>query len=117
MKPGVFDLFISFLIGAAVARTSYGSKETLVLYVFSDTDPEYYDNLVVFTEHGIRQDTTAEYIIIAQGASILEQLPELPSHARYVLHANECYDWYVHQRQSLHYHGHINLCTNPSALL
>lgn len=56
---------------------------------------QYRSNLDVFIRAGVRRDESAEYIIVVQMNSTAEmaQLPELPPHARYVRHTNECYDW------------------------
>lgn len=41
--------------------------QTLVVYVFSDTDPEYFENLKFFVQYGVSTlDTSAEFIIILQ---------------------------------------------------
>eukprot|EP00892_Ulva_mutabilis_P000758 jgi/Ulvmu1/10683/UM067_0008.1 len=69
--------------------------ETLVLYVFSNTDPEYYNNLLFFVKHGMPGCNTCEYIVVInrnQDDPAVE-LPELPPNARYLEHANECFDW------------------------
>eukprot|EP00892_Ulva_mutabilis_P002781 jgi/Ulvmu1/12503/UM009_0158.1 len=71
------------------------AAETLVLYVFSNTDPEYYNNLLFFVKHGIPGCGACEYIVIinrnADDPAV--ELPELPPNARYLEHANECFDW------------------------
>ena len=36
----------------------------LVLYVFSNTDPEYYANFLFFVKHGIPGCDSCEYIVI-----------------------------------------------------
>ena len=38
--------------------------ETLVLYVFSNTDPEYHQNLLFFLTHGMPGCDTCEYIFV-----------------------------------------------------
>lgn len=73
-----------------------GHRDTLVLYVFSDSDPEYLTNLYVFLRQGIMQDDTADYIIIVQFSGDSQNaahLPALPPSARYIYHENQCYDW------------------------
>jgi hypothetical protein len=83
------------------ALHSYGekSRHTLVSYVFADTDPQYRSNLDVFIRQGILQDDSAEYVIIIQMSDVRDpvDLPQLPAHARYVKHVNNCYDWCVLQ--------------------
>jgi len=67
---------------------------TLVMYVFSDTDKEYFNNLRFFIKHAIRPNDNCQYIIILQvgDASTTHKFPELPSNAHYLIHSNECYD-------------------------
>lgn len=47
------------------------STDTLVLYVFSNTDTEYEANLRFFLKYGVQQDDGCDYLIILQqgGAS------------------------------------------------
>jgi hypothetical protein len=40
--------------------------DTLITYVYADTDPAYYHNLLYFIEHGIRADDGCNYAIIIQ---------------------------------------------------
>jgi hypothetical protein len=70
-------------------------RSTLVVYVFSDTDPQYRGNLEVFIQQGILKDDSADYYIVVQmkDAAAALDLPALPAYARYVKHSNECYDW------------------------
>ncbi|GAX76065.1 hypothetical protein CEUSTIGMA_g3508.t1 [Chlamydomonas eustigma] len=76
-------------------------KVALIVYLFAANDPEYMDNLKFFVHEAIRDDEkSCDYIIILQDYKIeheeeasASQLPELPSNAKYVRHANECYDW------------------------
>lgn len=45
-----------------------GAPRTLVLYVFSNTDPQYYSNLLYFISHGIPGcDSCDYYIVVNQG--------------------------------------------------
>ncbi|CAL8468255.1 g7794 [Coccomyxa elongata] len=71
--------------------------ETLVVYIFSNTDPEYLNNLNFFLKWGVREGDGAYYIIVVQegGKSPLVDLEEviLPGNARLLYHDNECYDW------------------------
>ena len=43
-----------------------GEVDTLVTYIFSDTDPEYRENLRFFLRWGIREGDGADYIIVLQ---------------------------------------------------
>ena len=56
--------------GADGSRTgkllSWGEAGTLVLYVFSPTDPEYINNLRFFTEFGMAEGDGCDYVIIVQ---------------------------------------------------
>jgi hypothetical protein len=63
---------------------------SLVLYSFSDTDPQYRDNLRYFVRHGVLPGT--DYVFVLNGATPFT-LPELPGNARYLRHDNVCYDW------------------------
>ena len=97
------------------------AADTLVLYTYSATDPEYAANLNFFIRNGIRPDDGCHYIFVIQqvgeaclhrmfdnghavcckGSSnglqvtqaLASELPKLPSNARYVHHENACYDW------------------------
>ena len=42
---------------------------TLVMYVYSKTDPEYERNLLYFIEHGMWERDGCDYVIIVQQAS------------------------------------------------
>lgn len=77
-----------------------GWAPTLLVYVFSNTDPHYLGNLRFFVEHGMAADDGVTYLIVVQeeaAASGQQQqqpeLPALPPNARYVRHPNSCYDW------------------------
>lgn len=39
-------------------------ERTLILYVFSNTDPQYYGNLVFFIKNGVPGCDACEYIVI-----------------------------------------------------
>ncbi|KAI7836092.1 hypothetical protein COHA_010020 [Chlorella ohadii] len=68
---------------------------TLLVYVFSNTDPEYINNLRFFVKFGMAADDGVTYIIVVQETpgEAPPELPPLPPNARYVRHTNECYDW------------------------
>lgn len=40
--------------------------DTLVVYIFSNTDPDYFDNLKHFLRWGLREGDGAYYIIVVQ---------------------------------------------------
>ena len=40
--------------------------DTLVLYVFSNTDAEYENNMQFFLRHAVREDDGCEYVIVIQ---------------------------------------------------
>jgi hypothetical protein len=67
----------------------------LVLYSFFEGDEVSWDNLRFFTRHAVRPGDGAQYVLVLNGVHSLAdaRLPPLPPNARYVLHANECYDW------------------------
>jgi hypothetical protein len=67
----------------------------LVLYALADNDQHAIPNFAFFLKSAISRDTRSRYIIILQGFSqeSRSKLPSLPSHAEYVLHSNQCYDW------------------------
>jgi hypothetical protein len=69
--------------------------DTMVMYIFSPTDPEYERNMRYFIEHGIREDHPCHYIIVVQrvaGRSFVD-LPKLPANAWYEFHDNVCFDY------------------------
>lgn len=78
-----------------LGESEHPARSTLVVYVYSDTDPQYRNNLETFIELGILRDTSADYLIIVQMEQVNStvDLPKLPAHAQYVRHHNECYDW------------------------
>lgn len=43
-----------------------GKKDTLVMYVFSNTDPEYITNLRFFVQFAISKDDRCDYVIVVQ---------------------------------------------------
>lgn len=85
---------------AAAALPPPQPRDTLVLYVFAATDPEYINNLRFFVDVAIDADDRCEYVIVVQdpaapgdAAQVAAALPRLPPNARYVHHENSCYDW------------------------
>ncbi|EFN53576.1 hypothetical protein CHLNCDRAFT_136762 [Chlorella variabilis] len=70
-------------------------SRTLVVYVFGGSDPEYADNLRFFVNEAVKEGDNCDYIIVLQqdkDLSLPEPLPSLPRNARYLQHANECFD-------------------------
>lgn len=49
--------------------------DTLVVYVFSNTDPEYYANLLFFLRFGVAEGDGCDYVIIIQTG---DELPVRP---------------------------------------
>ena len=41
---------------------------TIVVYIYSNTDPEYERNLRFFVEHGVRAGSECHYVIVVQQA-------------------------------------------------
>lgn len=77
---------------------SFSTKptDTLVVYVYSNTDPEYQANLKYFLKTGVRADDGCDYVVIIQEGEGVEDtydLPSTPPNVRFVRHANECFDW------------------------
>lgn len=89
--------FLNRLGGRSAVEGS--QPDTLVVYVFSATDPEYIRNLQHFARHGIREGDGCEYVIIVQTTDGEPKppegvtLPAVPSNVRYEFHPNGCYDW------------------------
>ncbi|GAB4817919.1 hypothetical protein N2152v2_004965 [Parachlorella kessleri] len=70
--------------------------DTLVFYVYSNTDPEYEGNLIFFLKKGVAANDGCDYVIIIQegpGVEETHNLPETPPNVRFVRHVNECFDW------------------------
>ncbi|KAK9816513.1 hypothetical protein WJX72_001363 [[Myrmecia] bisecta] len=80
--------------GIAVGQ-GQAAASTLIIYVYSNSDPEYSRNLHFFIKNGMRDGDGCEYLVIVQQdpAQPGGDLPPLPSNAQYMYHANECYDW------------------------
>lgn len=70
--------------------------QTLVVYVFSETDTEYENNLRFFLRHGPTENDGCHYVFIMQeseGSKIPDIESLIPSNAQIEHHNNECYDW------------------------
>lgn len=111
-------LLVVFAISAGAALVLYGSehsasetyrmllqqapaevkRDTLVLYMFANTDSQYIKNLEYFIQEAMvhqAEHNRAQYVVIVQTADDIETapLPDLPPNADYVYHKNQCYDW------------------------
>ncbi len=85
--------FFSTEINTALSITQEASLidvDTLVIYVFSPTDPEYERNMRFFIEHGMSANDPCHYVIVVQktGQELQQELPVLPSNAWYVPHVS-----------------------------
>lgn len=71
------------------------TTDTLVMYIFSPTDPEYERNMRYFVKHGISESHPCHYIIVVQriDGRPFPDLPRLPSNAWYEFHDNLCFDY------------------------
>lgn len=71
---GVHLLSQSSLMSSKRGEWSSASKtaETLVIYVFSNTDVEYANNLRFFLQFGVAADDGCDYIVIIQTGEGLE---------------------------------------------
>ena len=69
--------------------------DTLVIYIFSPTDPEYERNMRFFIQQGIGVDDHVHYIFVVQQTDkhLEHELPKLPPNAWYIFHENRCFDW------------------------
>lgn len=56
----------SLIFAQADLLHRFSHKDTLVIYVHSDTDAEYRNNLQFFIEHAIREEDRCDYVIIVQ---------------------------------------------------
>lgn len=71
-----------------------GQADTLVVYIYSPTDPEYENNLRHFLRQGVSEGDGCEYVfIIQQVTEPRHMLPLLPRNGRYLYHENDCFDW------------------------
>eukprot|EP00892_Ulva_mutabilis_P000943 jgi/Ulvmu1/1084/UM105_0043.1 len=80
---------------AAEVAPAGEAAHTLVLYVWSNTDEYYRDNLQFFVKHGMPGCNGCRYVVIINEDDThpAGDLPQLPANARYVRHENRCYDW------------------------
>lgn len=108
---------------AALGVSLATAADTLVMYTYSNSDPEYERNLQFFVKYGMSEGDGCDYVVIVQEAcgplvwptlhhfeticrplSVLcmvqgdklfgsSPLPQLPQNARYVFHENRCFDW------------------------
>ena len=49
-----------------LAKVDARAGKTLITYIFSDTDPEYVNNLKFFVRWGVRDNDGADYIFVLQ---------------------------------------------------
>ena len=69
---------------------------TLVLYVFSETDPQYIENLRFFVTEVRRQRDPSDYVFVLNGSGspVPGGVPALDGiRGRYLSHPNVCFDW------------------------
>jgi hypothetical protein len=100
----LMSFVVLLTLKAAAPRLSLGTAspaaapDTLVLYMFSNTEPAYIGNLEYFVREAVLPDAggqdalhRAHYIIIVQVSDDISSipLPELPPNARYVYHRNQ----------------------------
>ena len=52
--------------------------DTLVLYIFSNTDAEYENNMRFFLRHGVRADDGCDYVIVIQTGGTSKVAPQPP---------------------------------------
>ena len=57
----VLILFVSKDLNHSAAPGS-----TLIIHIFADTDPQYFDNLKFFVRHGVSEESAVDYVIIVQ---------------------------------------------------
>lgn len=55
---------------SALESSSASGAETLVIYTYSKSDPEYERNLIFFIQHGMWEHDGCEYLIIVQQACV-----------------------------------------------
>ncbi|KAK9808733.1 hypothetical protein WJX72_002733 [[Myrmecia] bisecta] len=70
--------------------------DTLVIYIFSNTDSEYERNLRFFLAYAVAENDGCDYTVVIQtGETIkkIDPLPEVPPNVRFEFHPNSCYDW------------------------
>ena len=94
--------------------------DTLVIYIFSPTDPEYERNMRFFIEHGMSANDPCHYAIIVQqtGRDLQQELPVLPLNAWY---ASSDPSWPLFMLTCIHavtvQCEHISVATHTSKLL
>ena len=52
--------------GRRVLRDGTLATDTLVVYIFSNTDPEYIENLRFFAQFGMQQGDGCDYVVVVQ---------------------------------------------------
>jgi hypothetical protein len=80
--------------------TTTANHDTLIFYIFSDTDPAYVENLRFFVEHGTKSNH-ADYVVVVQDQAATSDalknkigriLKNLPAGSIVLHHVNDCYD-------------------------
>ena len=64
---------------------SSATDNTLVVHVFSDSDPQYLENLKFFVRYGVSQDCAVDYVIIVQTNSSALVRPDLIDYLTHTL--------------------------------
>ncbi|KAK9829758.1 hypothetical protein WJX72_007700 [[Myrmecia] bisecta] len=71
-----------------------GSEElTLVVYLYSPTEPQFNENFLYFAQRGIASGDGCDYIIVVLGEATIQdaaKLPKLPSNAQYYFPQQAC---------------------------
>ncbi|KAI8114536.1 hypothetical protein M9434_002658 [Picochlorum sp. BPE23] len=90
--------------GGSTQTSKFGEEEpwkaqapTLVIYVFSDSDPEYERNLSYFVKEGIKENDNCDYIIVIQVSDMEDDVPDVlksvnKRNLRVMKHENKCFD-------------------------
>lgn len=81
------------------AETKRSARNTLLVYIFSDTDPMYIDNFDFFVNNGLSRHV--DYVFVIQEnpdmsnstrARLTSVLEKVPPQSIVLTHKNECYD-------------------------
>ena len=84
MTSALFNFLASLVLIASILLAlhfgRHGTPNTLVIYVFSDTDKEYIYNLRYFVREGIKEGDGCDYVIVIQREA--SPMFDIPSHIR-----------------------------------